>query len=62
MLQAHPSVDRVTAFDPSARMARGRARGIDTVVARADALPLADESVDAVFSGSACIGRMIFPG
>lgn len=52
MLQAHPSVDRVTAFDPSPRMAAAaRDRGIDAVVARADALPLAEESVDAVFSG-----------
>lgn len=51
MLAAHPSVERVTAFDPSAAMvAAACKRGVEAVVASPDALPLAEGSVDAVFS------------
>ena len=50
-LMSHPSVSRVTAFDPSpAMVAAAKARGVDAVVACHDALPLGEASVDAVFS------------
>ena len=50
-LADHPSIDRVTAFDPSSAMVtEARTKGVDAVVANADALPLAEKSIDAVFS------------
>jgi SAM-dependent methyltransferase len=51
MLAEHPSIDRVIAFDTSPAMVmEARARGVNAIVASANSLPLADESVDAVFS------------
>lgn len=62
-LAGHPSIDRVTAFDPSAAMVeRAQARGVDAVVAAADALPLADASVDAVFSAFSLHWQNDLPG
>ena len=63
MLQAHPSVDRVTAFDPSARMAAAAAPAGSMLSLHVQMpCPLLMKALMLSFQASACIGRMIFPG